>query len=724
MTTTPRRDDDEQATAQPVRRVVLSPKGAKVEVELGHAPALGPGEVLIQTAFSVVSPGTERSKLELSRKTLVGKARSRPDLVRQTLDKVRQEGLSATMRAVRRKLGESIALGYSLSGEVLAVGERVEGLRPGDLVAAGGGGYALHADVVVVPENLVVRVPDGAALDAAAFATIGAVSMHGFRLGKTEVGEVVAVVGLGLIGLLAGAIAKAAGCRVIGIDLRPEALERALTMGFDDAVPAGDDAARRVDAASRGRGADAVLLCASSSSNAPVLLAGEIARDRARVVVVGDIPVEGPREVFFRKELELVVSRSYGPGRYDPAYEEKGQDYPVGYVRWTQRRNMEAFVDLVAAGGMDVLGTVTHRFPVEKADDAYATLETTAGAVVLLEYPAEERRAPAPVTAPAPARPGARILRVGLVGTGSFASRVLVPAIASDEGAAIAAVAALQGRPPSIDGARHAASPQEVFADPEVHAVFVATRHDSHSELAAAALAAGKAVFVEKPLALSHQELDAVVATRAGSSGPLMTGFNRRHAPFTERLRSLTASGAPAVIYARVNAGPLPPDHWTKDLDVGGGRILGEMCHFVDLVTYLAGSAPTTVAAQAVAGGSAQAAQDVVATISFADGSVATVLYTAVGDPASGKERIEVFCGGRTGIIDDWRTLTLVSGGRSAEEKGRMDKGHAAEVASFLKAVRDGASLADSFARDVQSTRATLAVVESLATGLPVALRR
>lgn len=721
MTTTPDRDREDVTAAQPVRRVVLSPKGAKVEVETGHAPALGPGEVLIRTAFSVVSPGTERSKLELSRKSLVGKARSRPDLVRQTLDKVRQEGLSATMGAVRRKLGESIALGYSLSGEVLAVGQRVEGLRPGDRVAAGGGGYALHADVVVVPQNLTVRVPGGAPLDAAAFATIGAVSMHGFRLGQTEVGEVVVVVGLGLVGLLAGAVAKAGGCRVIGVDLRREALDRALAMGFNEAVSAGDGVAQSVDRASRGRGADAVLLCASSSTNAPVLLASEIARDRARVVVVGDIPVDAPREVFFKKELELVVSRSYGPGRYDPAYEEKGTDYPVGYVRWTQRRNLEAFVDLVAAGSMDVLGTVTHRFPVERANDAYATLESTPGAVVLLEYPQEEERlrSPAP-SAPAPVSPR-RNVGVGLVGTGSFASRILVPALAGDERTTIVAAASVQGRPPSINGARHAASPEEVFSDPGVHAVFIATRHDSHAELAAAALAAGKAVFVEKPLALTHDELAAVVAARKNSGGPLMVGFNRRYAPFTARLREAATRG-PAVIHVRVNAGPLPADHWTKDLDVGGGRILGEMCHFVDLVAYVAGSAPVTVTAQAVAPATPQGAEDVTATISFANGSIASVLYTAAGDPATGKERIEVFGTGRTAIVDDWRTLTVSGGGTRHEEKGKLEKGHSTEVAAFLTAVREGTSLAESFAQDVASTRATLAVVESLATGLPVAL--
>ncbi|MDQ4123990.1 MAG: bi-domain-containing oxidoreductase [Actinomycetota bacterium] len=705
-----------------VRRVVLSPKGAKVEVEAGRAPVLGPGDVMIRTMFSVVSPGTERTKLELSRKSLIGKARSRPDLVRQTLDKIRSEGLGATVGAVRRKLGESIALGYSMAGEVMAVGERVEGLRPGDVVAAGGGA-ALHADVVVVPQSLVVRVPPGVPADAAAFSTLGAVSMHGFRLAGTQVGEVVVVVGLGLIGLLAGAIAKAAGCRVIGVDLRDEALTRARRLGFDDAVRP-DEAPARTSKASRGRGADAVLLCAASKSNAPVLLAGEVARDKARVVFVGDVPVEVPRDVMFAKELEIVVSRSYGPGRYDPEYEEKGHDYPIGYVRWTEQRNMEAFVDLLAAGELDALATVTHRFPVQDAGQAYATLEDTVGSVVLLEYPPLER---APRTDPTPSRkpprsPATKTLRVGLIGTGSFASRILVPAITSDDRSEIAVVASLQGRPPALDGARHASSPEEVLEDPDVHVVFVATRHDSHAGLAAAALRAGKSVFVEKPLALTRAEVDAVVDAWDASRGSLMAGFNRRHAPFTRAIVESVVRGEPAVVHVRVNAGPLPPDHWTKDLDVGGGRVVGEMCHFVDLASHLAGSRAVSVFAHAVAGTSPQGSEDVVATISYANGSVASIVYAAGGDPSTGKERVEVFCGGRTAVVDDWRALSISGQGTKVDEKGAQDKGHAAEVKLFLSEVRAASSLADSFRRDVDSSVATLAVVESLATGLPVEL--
>lgn len=702
-----------------VRRVVLSPKGAKVEVETGAAPVLGPGHVLIRAMFSVVSPGTERSKLELSRKSLIGKARSRPDLVRQTLEKIRQEGLQATVGAVRHKLGESIALGYSMAGEVLAVGERVEGLRPGDVVAAGGG-TALHADVVVVPQNLVVQVPTGVPPDAAAFSTLGAVSMHGYRLAGTQVGATGVVVGLGVIGLLAGAIAKAGGCRVVGVDLREEALTRALALGFDDAVVP-DDAPETVGRATRGRGADAVLLCAASKTNAPLLLAGDLARDRARVVVVGDVPVEAPRDVLFAKELELVVSRSYGPGRYDPEYEEKGHDYPVGHVRWTERRNMEAFVDLLAAGAIDVLQTVTHRFPVEAAAEAYGTLETTPGSVVLLEYPRTElpERA-APATEVHPSRAPSKVLRVGLIGTGSFASRILVPAIAHER-AEIAAVASLQGRPAGVEGARHAASPEELIDDPDVHAVFVATRHDSHADLATAALRAGKSVFVEKPLALTAAELEAVVDAWNSSSGALMTGFNRRHAPFTRSIVE-AVRGEGTIVNVRVNAGPLPADHWTKDLDVGGGRILGEVCHFVDLASHLTRSRVTSVFAHAVPPASPQGAEDLVAVLSYENGAVASVTYAAGGDPSTGKERVEVFGGGRTAIVDDWRTLSISGRGTKIDEKRAPDKGHAAEVRLFLSEVRAASPLAESFRRDVETSFATLAVVESLATGLPVAL--
>lgn len=723
MTTPPH---DESSTPADVRRVVLAPRGGEVTVERGSPPMLGPGEVLIRTAFSVVSPGTERSKLELASKGLIGKAWSRPELVRQVMDKARREGPAATIRAVRRRLGESMPLGYSSAGTVLAVGSRVDDVLPGDRVAAGGGGYALHADVVAVPKHLVARVPDEVPLDAAALATLGSVAMHGFRLARASVGETVAVVGLGVMGLLAGAVARAAGCRVIGVDVRPEALDRARAQGFATAVAPGEASASVLEATG-GHGADAVLLTAASNDNAPVVLAGEIARDRARVVVVGDVPVQAPRELYYGKELELVVSRSYGPGRYDAAYEEGGHDYPIGYVRWTERRNAEAFLGLLAGGALDAGALVTHRFPVDRAPEAYDVLTSTPGSVVLLEYgeAVRPRSAPSRVRPPAGSPAGASgasgaAPRVGLIGTGSFAERILVPAIGA-AGGSVVSVASAQGRPGrEIAGASLAASPEAVL-EAGLDAVFIATRHDSHAGLAAAALRAGLPVFVEKPLALSREELDDVVAAWSSASVPAMVGFNRRHARLAGEVRAgLTRRSGPAVVSIRVNAGAPQPAHWVADLEVGGGRILGELCHFVDLAADLLGADAVEVHAAATRGPAPQAAEDLAVTIRTEDGSVASILYTALGDLALGKERVEAFAGGESWTIGDWRSLIHVAGGRRTQTKAGGDKGHAAEVAAFLDAVRRGEGLEDSFRRDVASTLATLAVIESLSTGLPV----
>jgi predicted dehydrogenase/threonine dehydrogenase-like Zn-dependent dehydrogenase len=712
-------------TPATVRRVVLAPRGGRVRVELGTAPAIGPHDVLIRTAYSVVSSGTERARLDLAQKGLVGKARSRPDLVRTTIDRARREGVADTVRAVRDRLDRPLPLGYSLSGSILAVGERVEGLRPGDRVAAGGADLAVHADAVAVPASLVVPLPPGLDLESAAFATLGAVAMHGFRLSLASLGESVAVVGLGLVGLLAGSVARASGCRVIGVDVRSEALDLALGLGFDHVAAASGDVGETVLAATARRGADAVLLCAASASNEPVVLAARVARDRARVVVVGDVPVEAPRDLFFDKELELVVSRSYGPGRYDPAYERHGQDYPIGYVRWTERRNMEAFLDLLATRKVDVAGMITHRFPVDQAAEAYEILAATPGSVVVLEYGSEDLPGPAarsiPKRSARPAVIGA--VRVGVIGAGSFAARVLIPALEAQEDVDLAAVASVRGLGalPGTSAAR--ASPEEVLGDPEIDAVVVATRHDSHARLARAALDAGKAVFVEKPLALSRDELGGVVAAAERSGRPIQVGFNRRFAPLAGRVRAaLGAQGGPAVVVIRVNAGALSADHWARDLEVGGGRILGEMCHFIDLAAFLVRAVPILVSASSTsAGASPLAAEDVLSELRFDDGSVASVVYTALGSAALGKERVEAFAGGKAHVIDDWRRLIVAEGGRSRTERHRVDKGHQAEIAAFIRSVRGGPpEPAADFGSALRATEATLAVVESLASGLPI----
>lgn len=717
---------DPAPAAERVRRVLLSPRRGAVELKVGPPPVLSPGEVLIRTAFSVVSGGTERAKIEFASRGLLAKARSRPDLVRQVLDSLRRDGPSATMRAVRRRLSQPVPLGYSSAGTVLAVGHRVERLAPGDRVAAGGGGYAVHADVVAVPKHLVAPVPSGVPLPAAAFATLGAVGVHAFRLSEASVGATVAVVGLGPVGLLTGLVARAAGCRVVGLDVRPEAVDRARAAGFDrafSAVGAVEDAVREV---TEGRGVDAVLVCAAARSNDPVVLAGRIARDRARVVLVGDVPVQAPRDLLYRKELQLVVARSYGPGRYDPAYEEGGHDYPAGYVRWTEQRNMVAFLQLLADGALDVLPLITHRFPLGQAQEGYRVVSATPGAVVVFDHGDSATEAKPPAHArPRPSSPTRTgVVRVGVIGGGSFAGRVLLPALRRARGAEVVGVATLRGHPAPGSLAPAAASAEELLADPDVDAVVIATRHGSHASLTTAALEAGKAVFVEKPLALSTEELRSVTEAWERYGLPVQVGFNRRWAPQARRLRDeLAKRSSPAVVSVRVNAGPLEPGHWAADLEVGGGRILGEMCHFVDLAGFLLDVDPVEVTASAARTGTTpQGAEDVAAAVRYEDGSLGIVTYVALGDVSLGKERVEAFWDGSVFVIEDWRRVSVSRGGKTRSERHRADKGYAAEMEAFLRSAREGGGEDRDFMRSVRSTAATLAVVQSLSLGAPVEL--
>lgn len=687
-------------------------------------PTVAPGWVLVDTRWSLISAGTERTKVETGGKNLVQKARARPDLARKVVDQARVQGIRSTLGTVRDRLDAQTAIGYSSAGVVRAVGVGVEGVQPGDRVACGGGGWASHAEVVSVPRNLVVPVPDTVGLDAAAYATVGSIALHAVRRAEASLGETVGVVGLGLVGQLAVRILAAAGCSVVGIDLDPAAIElasvHALALRRDD--PALD---ARVREATGGLGLDSVLVCAATRSSDPLELAAHLARDRGRLVVVGDVQVAADRGLLYEKELEVRLSRSYGAGRYLRDYEERGRDLPPGYVRWTEGRNMAAFVGLLAAGRVDVAPLTTHRFPVADAAEAYGALTSGSDGRafgILLDYgePAGRPRTAAPPVA------GARTagaVRVGFLGAGGFARSTLVPAFQA-AGAELVAVASGTGLTAADAAARYgfgrAVAPEELLAADDVDAVVVATRHGSHARLAAAALAAGKAVFVEKPLALTHEELDDVEAA-LDAGGVLAVGFNRRYAPLTARLREALPPVAETLVSIRVNAGPLPADHWLHDVEDGGGRLVGEGCHFVDLAAYLGGAAIADVhaAAAPVAGRPLDACDSFVVTLTLADGSVAVVTYSGGGDPRLPKERVECFGGGLAAVLDDFRRLELWRGGRREVVKSTQDKGHRAEVAAFVAAVRgegpppDGASF-------VNSSRATLAALDSLRSGQAV----
>jgi predicted dehydrogenase/threonine dehydrogenase-like Zn-dependent dehydrogenase len=710
-----------------VKQVAQRPRDGKVVVVDAPAPRLRPGFALVANRCSVISAGTERSKIELGSKNLLQKARARPDQVGKVVDRARREGVRSALRVAQDRLDSLVPLGYSSAGVVLGIGADVQGIGPGDRVVCAGGGYANHAETVAVPKNLLARIPEEVTFERAAYATIGAIALHAVRRAEAGIGERVGVIGLGLVGQLAVRILTVSGCRTFGIDLDEQAVLLAEGAGARAFLRSEEGLERSVVEASDGLGLDSVLVCASSRSADPIELAAALCRDRGRIVVVGDVPVQSSRSLLYEKELELRLSRSYGPGRYDTDYEERGRDFPAGYVRWTEQRNLVAFLELVAEGKLDPSELTTHRFQVDKAESAYAALsdpgETVRPFGVVLEYAGGSSVLSSIGRSRQPPRRAAQMVapRIGMIGAGAFARGTLLPAL-RDQKVRLVAVASGSGLTAS-DVARRfrfertATSSDEIFADADIDAVVIATRHSSHATLVMNALRAGKAVFVEKPLALTEEELAGIEAELA-AGGLLMVGFNRRFAPFVRELTDELEHVAAPSILVRVNAGPLPGDHWLHDLEEGGGRILGEACHFVDLIAHLGGASPASVHAIAVPqqGRSLEASDEVVATLRLANGAVGTLLYSGGGDARLPKERIEAFGGGVSAVIDDFRRLELYRGGRRKVVKRRQDKGHAAEIEHFVRAVRGDADIpaAESY---LSSMRATLALVESLRYG-------
>ena len=692
-----------------MKQVTQRPRDGLVSVVDVPLPALKPGYALVATRFSLISAGTERSKVELGGKSLLRKARTRPDLVRKVVDRARVEGVRSALEAAREKLDTLAPLGHSAAGTVLEVGAGVDGLVPGDRIACGGD-WAAHAEVLGVPRNLIAKVPDSVPLDVAAYATVGAIALHGVRRAEAQIGERVGVIGLGLVGQLALRILLAAGCEAVGIEPDPEAVELAERAGAR-AFRRDDSGLKSVvRSASGGLGLDAVLICAATPSNDPVELAARLARDRARLVVVGDVQVAADRAVLYEKELELRLSRSYGPGRYDRGYEEGGRDLPAGYVRWTEQRNLQAFLGLVASRRVNPAELTTHRFPIDQAARAYGVLSQPDGRRpfgVLLEYSYEVATTGPVETRPA-ARPRAGDVRMGMIGAGAFTRSTLIPALQAG-GAVLAAITSAGGLSAADVAGRFgferaAASPEELLGDEALDAIVIATRHSTHAGLAAAALRAGKAVFVEKPLALTEEELIEVEAA-LGEGGMLMVGFNRRFAPLVERLAGELGDSDNRVLTVRINAGPLPDDHWLHDPDEGGGRLLGEGCHFVDLLTHLAGSRPTEVHAVAVPRPlrPLECSDSLAATLRFGNNTVGSLIYSGSGDIRLRKERIEAFGGGLAAVLDDFRRLELYRGGKRTLVKSRQDKAPRRDLAVPRRCGRQSGATLSSFLRRLDS---------------------
>lgn len=595
-----------------------------------------------------------------------------------------------------------MVLGYSSSGVVEAIGPGLTGFDIGDRVACAGGGYAVHAELEVVPQNLLVKLPDSVDFEEAAFATLGAIALHGFRLAQPQVGESVAIIGMGLLGLLAAQIARAAGCSVLGIDTNPQRVEFAGKMGFKTVIR--EDAEAAGLAFTKGHGTDIVLICADTASDDPVDLAAKIARDRAVIVAIGAVGLELKRKIYYEKELEFRVSRSYGPGRYDPGYEEHGQDYPAGYVRWTEGRNIQAIVDLAATEKINMKPLITHRYPIEKADAAYDLITGKAGEHylgILLTYPQPESpfHYSRKVINPTATGRKTQSVRIGVLGAGNFANAILLPAIQKTGGSELVGISSAGGVTAQAAAKKFgfsfaATDETEILNNPDINTVLVLTRHHHHPRQVLAALESGKHVYCEKPLAITQEDLDSIFPLLQIAGSPILTiGFNRRFAPFSRRLKEFIAAGnEPFMATYRVNAGYLPLTHWTHDPEQGGGRIIGEGCHFIDYCTFLAGAAPVCVDAKALPDVGRYRSDNVLINLKFPDGSLAQVIYLANGDKGLPKERLEVHTASRSAILDDFRELHLWTGGSKQTFRSilRQDKGHQAAWEAFLQAVKMG----------------------------------
>ncbi|KQW81322.1 dehydrogenase [Devosia sp. Root413D1] len=704
-----------------MKQILQSLRTGVTELTEVPSPGAGRGHLLVRTTASLVSAGTERMLVEFGKAGFIGKAMQQPERVKAVMEKARTDGLAETFDAVSRKLDQPLALGYCNVGRVIELGPDVHGFAVGDRVASNG----KHAEIVSVPTNLAARIPDNVGDEEAAFTVLGAIALHGIRLAAPTLGEVFAVSGLGLVGLLTVQLLRAHGCRVLGLDFDPARLELARQFGAETVdLSAGNDPVRRAEAMSSGHGIDGVIVTASTKSSEPIHQAAQMCRKRGRIVLVGVTGLELSRADFYEKELTFQVSCSYGPGRYDSAYEIKGLDYPIGYVRWTEQRNFEAVLQMLAEGKLDVGRLISHRFAIDDAEAAYRIVggsEPSLG--VLLNYPTTEAvellRSPSvrvPVAATMQARQprSARSPTIGLIGSGNYATGILLPALQAT-GARLKVVASSAG----VSG-MHAARKfgietattdvAAVLADEAIDAVVIATRHDSHADLVIRALQAGKHVFVEKPLAITAAELEAIAAAyeaTGGSPPTLMVGFNRRFAPHVVQLRKLLGSEPKAMVMT-VNAGAIPSSHWTQDREQGGGRLIGEACHFVDLLRHVAGSSIISARLNRMVSTTGDTAS---IDLGFADGSIGTIHYFANGTKAFPKERLEVFSAGRVAQLDNFRTLTGFGWpGLKRQRLWRQDKGQAVCIGAFIDALANGGPSPIAFEELIEVSRATIAL--------------
>jgi predicted dehydrogenase/threonine dehydrogenase-like Zn-dependent dehydrogenase len=720
-----------------MKQVIQNARGGKLRLKSVPAPEVQRNTVLVRTMASLISAGTERQMVGFAQSSLVSKARSRPDLVRKVLDKVQRDGAMATLKSVLARLDEPLPLGYSAAGTVMEVGAGLEGkFKVGQLVAMAGTSIANHAEFNVVPENLVVPVPADVSAEQASFCTLCSIALHSVRLVGPQLGDFVAVLGAGLVGQLVSQFARLAGARVIVLDYNAKRLELAKANGAETVVLLGTGKpAEAVLDVTRGKGCDSVLIAAATQSSEPFLTAAEIARDRATVCQVGITGTEFPYRLFMQKELNIIVSRSYGPGRYDRDFENKHMKYPAGYVRWTETDNLRDSARLMSpsqSARLDVTSLISHRFPFDRAEEAYELVMngTEPHLGVVLEYGAAGEVADdRPRITLSNTRPSANARCVlGAIGAGNFGKTMILPVLKADQRVDLRTLVTARGVSSAGTGAKLGFSQasvdiKDILENTEISSVVVTTPHSTHAAMVSKALAAGKYVFVEKPLALSMEELQAVIEARNNSAGFFMVGFNRRFAPYVQEARKfLKARTGRSMIFIRINAGQLPPESWQRDAEEGQGRILGELCHFVDLALYLADSSLVSVSAEA-ADPVRGLCEDVSATMRFADGSLATIVYTTLGDTSFSKELIECYKEAAVCRIENFREITIVGNGKKVLKKSSMaqDKGHNAQIKAFVDGVISGIPPVDEQSL-IDSSVATLLVLNALRLGHPVEL--
>lgn len=679
-----------------MKQVLQHPRRKQPHLAEVPLPQCGAGEVLVATRASLISAGTEKMLIDFAGKSLAAKVQERPDLAKKVLDKLQRDGAIPTVRSVFAQLEKPLPLGYSAAGEVLRVGNRLQdAYKVGDRVVLAGAGLANHAEVNAVPKNLVAALPEHVPYAHGAFSTLGAIALHGVRNAELTLGDRVLVMGLGLVGQLAGQLAALSGARVMGMDFNENRMTLAEQTGAAHATCTPDGAEAQVQAFTQGRGFDAILLCAATESDAPIQQAAAWARDRATVVLVGKVGTTVPYADYMKKEISLRISRSYGPGRYDHNFEMAGQNYPLGYVPHTERDNLETIGHLMGTGQLNVAPLISHTFDISEAEQAYGLVTSQADCMgVLLTYPGvtdDQLQANAAVQQPQ-LKAVADTVNIGMLGAGGFASSVILPALHKQKHVQLVGIASKGGVSAQSAAERYgfqfaSANNEDILQHPDVNAVAIMTRHHQHAAQVQAALQAGKHVFVEKPLALTRAELADVYTTWQAHPQVLMVGYNRRFAPQVQALMHHLPADVPRQVSIRVNAGQLPADNWQNTAE-GGGRLLGEVCHFLDLAMYLAGSTPVSLWAQQGTG-----QDNYTISVQFADGGLAQIIYTSDGDSSFSKERIEVFAAGAVGVIDNFMSATLTKGGRTRKLGTSnllqgQDKGHAAELQAFVQAIR------------------------------------